>query len=600
MASTLQHLPLIGDAPRPNPLGARSRMPSVSTPEHLQVEITSSCNLKCIMCPLTLGATLSSHNVGHMRDMVWEEVLQAARIVTSVCLVGYGEPTTNPKFLEMLRELDHVGVGVMFTTNAYSIRPDFVKEVAKLRNLKRVNISIDSPDPDVYRDIRKGELSRVWDGLRLLTTGLPPRVLVAVSTVVMANNVRTLTAFPKLLHDVGVKHFELGGMYDLTASIPGQQINDEDFNEHIATIRAECQEYGIDVVSDYTLFEFQATEPFYLGNVGEPGHQTKQCLLPWTIPYVDKNGDVFPCCYAAIDKPSVMGNLKDAPLAEIWEGETFRKFRADLLHGDAMPGICYSCTKPMGQHPLTDYAARLLLDESRLSGGTAMELVVLNSGLLPWRQELPIEIRPFRNRCSEHYHPTWLAPNRVCKMVENEVRPGEKATFRFEATPIFGDERARFQLAFEDTFLPHTVFEINPQWDSGVTIREVPLTLRPVLIHDLVWKDGLVEGTGDDPYIMFSLEKPLSVKAVRLRCTFGNKGARSHFHMYWRRRDNQLYTEKERVFRRDVFPDPGEQTLTIGVNSTIDELRIDPDNKPSSFRLDEVVLLVADGNGATT
>ena len=29
-------------------------------PDTLQVEITSACNLACTMCPLTLGATLSS------------------------------------------------------------------------------------------------------------------------------------------------------------------------------------------------------------------------------------------------------------------------------------------------------------------------------------------------------------------------------------------------------------------------------------------------------------------------------------------------------------------------------------------------------------
>ena len=52
---------------------------AVGPPTALQVEITSSCNLKCRMCPLTLVATLSSVHTEHMQDTTWSEVVAVAR-----------------------------------------------------------------------------------------------------------------------------------------------------------------------------------------------------------------------------------------------------------------------------------------------------------------------------------------------------------------------------------------------------------------------------------------------------------------------------------------------------------------------------------------
>ena len=40
------------------------------SPQSLQIEVTSRCNLKCKMCPLTTGDTLSSAHPGHMTHRI--------------------------------------------------------------------------------------------------------------------------------------------------------------------------------------------------------------------------------------------------------------------------------------------------------------------------------------------------------------------------------------------------------------------------------------------------------------------------------------------------------------------------------------------------
>src|SRR5262249_39662245 len=113
-------------------------------PYCLQVEITSSCNLKCKMCRLTLGETITSLQPAHMEEVVWHRVLEAARRAAVVWVIGYGEPTLNPRFLQMLQDLDRLGVAIVFATNGISLRQELVAQLAKLRHLAHVNVSIDS------------------------------------------------------------------------------------------------------------------------------------------------------------------------------------------------------------------------------------------------------------------------------------------------------------------------------------------------------------------------------------------------------------------------------------------------------------------------
>ncbi len=90
----------------------------MNVPLYLQVEITSRCNLKCKMCPLTLGTTITSSAEGNLDDASWDDIKQYAQQVGHVLISGYGEPITNVRFLPMLQELDALGVHTSFSTNA--------------------------------------------------------------------------------------------------------------------------------------------------------------------------------------------------------------------------------------------------------------------------------------------------------------------------------------------------------------------------------------------------------------------------------------------------------------------------------------------------
>jgi MoaA/NifB/PqqE/SkfB family radical SAM enzyme len=63
------------------------------------------------------------------------------------------------------------------------------------------------------------------------------------------------------------------------------------------------------------------------------------CRRPWTLAYVTVHGNVLPCCIAPWITGHydgiILGNLYRQSLAEVWWGERYRTFRADIQ--TAMP-----------------------------------------------------------------------------------------------------------------------------------------------------------------------------------------------------------------------------------------------------------------------
>ena len=55
------------------------------------------------------------------------------------------------------------------------------------------------------------------------------------------------------------------------------------------------------------------------------------CVLPWIHLNTWPNGNVYPCCLT--DWREDIGNLKDNTLEELWNGDTMKSIRKDMLGG---------------------------------------------------------------------------------------------------------------------------------------------------------------------------------------------------------------------------------------------------------------------------
>ncbi len=133
---------------------------------YLRLSITDRCNLRCFYCMPRRGVK----KLPHADILSYEEFLEVASAavslgVTKVRITG-GEPLIKRGAVKLVREIADLPniETVAMTTNGS--RLEKYAEVLKEAGLTRINISLDSLNPDVYRKItRRGDLEPVLKGI---------------------------------------------------------------------------------------------------------------------------------------------------------------------------------------------------------------------------------------------------------------------------------------------------------------------------------------------------------------------------------------------------------------------------------------------------
>jgi GTP 3',8-cyclase len=151
--------------------------------DYLRISLIDHCNLRCVYCmPLT---GLSFAPAEELLSASEIELVARAAIAAGfrrVRLTG-GEPTLRSDLVEIVRRLAAVpGMGdVAMTTNGILL-PKLAGDL-KLAGLKRVNIHLDTLNPERVRQImRWGDLARIWRGIEAAeAAGLTP---IKLNTVV--------------------------------------------------------------------------------------------------------------------------------------------------------------------------------------------------------------------------------------------------------------------------------------------------------------------------------------------------------------------------------------------------------------------------------
>ena len=118
---------------------------SVNYRTTINVEWTSKCNALCPMCP--------RDKIAHPRTMsatTWQQTLEriAPEDVMRVVVAGYGEPTTHPRFFDMVEDARRHPVRFDMASNGQLLDEDKLRHLDGAFGLLLVSFS--SVDPEVY------------------------------------------------------------------------------------------------------------------------------------------------------------------------------------------------------------------------------------------------------------------------------------------------------------------------------------------------------------------------------------------------------------------------------------------------------------------
>lgn len=168
--------------------------------EYLRISLTDRCNFRCIYCMPPEGVVSMTHE----EILSLEEIARVVRVaagmgIRSIRLTG-GEPLVRKGVVDLVRDIASTpGIeNVSMTTNGVLL-PKMADDL-KAAGLSRVNISLDTLDPDQFRMItRVGNLEDTLAGIEAaLSVGFDP---VKINAVTVRSLDQDVLAFARLSVD---------------------------------------------------------------------------------------------------------------------------------------------------------------------------------------------------------------------------------------------------------------------------------------------------------------------------------------------------------------------------------------------------------------
>lgn len=315
-------------------------------PAHLQVEVTSACNLRCTMCLVRYRPPVNKL-AGAMRPELFHRLVDEVPL-RQLTLQGLGEPLLSPHLPEMIEAAVRRGIRVGFNTNATLLGRRRAEELVASR-VDWLHVSLDGAGPGAYEAIREGarfdtvigNLAGLVRAKRAAQSATPWIRVVFVS---MRDNVDELPDLVRLLGRIGVDELRVQNL--------SHSFDDTDPAGRYAEIRAftagQALWSGADRERAEAAFAAALREASVSGvRVRLPRFDDDAsgggCTWPWEAAYVTSAGVVQPCCMVMGDDRVSLGDLNEAGFPQIWRGGPYREFRRRLA-GDDPPEVCRGCS----------------------------------------------------------------------------------------------------------------------------------------------------------------------------------------------------------------------------------------------------------------
>ena len=299
------------------------------TVDYLRLSVTDLCNHRCVYCMPAEGVEKKAHAAICSLEELEEMAAAAVALgIRKIRLTG-GEPLVRRGIVELTGRLARLeGLEELTMTTNGSLLPEYAAPL-KAAGLDRLNVSLNSLDPDRFREItRTGSLDRVLAGLEAAEaagfTGT------RVNAVLLGGvNVEEIPALAGLARDraVSVRFIELMPL-GIASALPRER-----FVSGEAVLRAlpELREVGRSGVA--RLY----SAPGWRGTVGLISPMSCAFCGDCSRIRITADGKLKPCLHSGAELP-LRGLHGEALLSALREGilaKPARHFLAEAGHSEA-------------------------------------------------------------------------------------------------------------------------------------------------------------------------------------------------------------------------------------------------------------------------
>lgn len=354
-------------------------------PSTIQMESTSFCNARCIMCSHLYAGNDGACDIS---DEMLAKIEPVLPYVKTIILHGNGEPFLSKNFEKSMELYEKYKIKLTTNTNLSILNEKIIRKINQ--SFHSIHVSCDACEKAAYEQIRKNLSFEIFVENAKNLCRCCPDVYKNMVCVVMRQNLGQMAKMVSFAAELGFSSLTFLDMgpnvfinnemdkaveypYSLAAQIEKAidygtklgikvilpenylEICEKHKNPTEQHIRAEQERifskpfyytdeeiqqmhvYAERVVGDqYRVYEDMA-ECSWENNIFSCSGICEWCMEKT---YLDVKGNVYVCC---INSSYRLGNILDATdFSELWNNEIYRKIRQSF-HKHRLPGFCNNC-----------------------------------------------------------------------------------------------------------------------------------------------------------------------------------------------------------------------------------------------------------------
>lgn len=316
----------------------------VRFPFTFEVEVTTKCKLRCIMCEHTYWQKDEWDN----RDLSFDDFKRIVDQFPSLLwinLTGEGSPFLNRDYLRMIEYVKSKLIFTVVIDSFASLNENIACQLIKL-GVDKVRVSIDAATKETYEKIRVGaNFDRVIQNIKNFIklkkemNSLIPEL--DFMYIVFKPNYQEIIDFIQLIGSLKDREWLAErNVIQFVSLLEFEEIKDLVYEPPQALQREvfkKGKDLGFQIIWCHPSHQPQEKPPL------------EECIY-WTEPYIMMGGYVLPCCVVLMSNNRAFlrkysfGNILENPFKEIWNSKRYRQFRKIVLNDRGMvPLLCKGC-----------------------------------------------------------------------------------------------------------------------------------------------------------------------------------------------------------------------------------------------------------------
>ena len=301
-----------------------------SMPRRLVLELTNACNLNCVMC----GRNAAQFKPTFFQ-IDWLRYLEPLLdTVEEVTLMGWGEPTVHPEFVQMLELIHNHSARIYFCTNGMRL-PQLQKAIFD-NQVDVFAVSVDGASAETNARVRRGsDLDVITGALREIkltqrNMGLSYPYINFVFCA-MKSNLNELPDLVRLAAEIGLDEVKVVYLTAFDKRMAEESL--WDCRTKVEDVFQSAAELGDQLGVALKLPHLQGEDP-----AGQAYH--KECFVTWRDFFLGSDGFVRPCMSTPVQFfPFDM----DKDFAEMWNDMKFQQYRKQVNDIRYMDMPCRRC-----------------------------------------------------------------------------------------------------------------------------------------------------------------------------------------------------------------------------------------------------------------